>query len=382
MAHKNHGVFSRGSHNRTEKDARQKDARHLDIKGVNVYHHRTISEELVRVILSRIRQNKQHAGVTHKERITEDHDMNRLRLVSNLVMITFMALVFSATAHAQATRTWVSGVGDDANPCSRTAPCKTLAGAISKTAAGGEIDCLDPAGVGALTITKAITIDGGAGQVCSVLVSGTNAFNIAAGAADVVIIRNMTLDGLELSGTPGITGISITSAKAVHLENVSLVGGFSTTGVLVDSSTNTSLTMQDVNITDITGPGVSIGTSSGGVTALADLREVHIWNCAPGLLGQATSVVTVQNSIISMNGTAIKQIAGGSQINVINSQMNSNGNAMLSFSGSSIRSINNAMMQNGTAYNPNGGTISSDGQTVMGGNGSNGTANGPAITRM
>jgi len=37
-----------------------------------------------------------------------------------------------------------SGVGDDANPCSRTAPCKTFAGAISKTAAAGEINCLDP----------------------------------------------------------------------------------------------------------------------------------------------------------------------------------------------------------------------------------------------
>ena len=66
--------------------------------------------------------------------------------------------LFSAPAHAQATRTWVSGVGDDANPCSRTAPCKTFAGAISKTAAGGEINCLDPGGFGAVTITKAITI--------------------------------------------------------------------------------------------------------------------------------------------------------------------------------------------------------------------------------
>ena len=72
-----------------------------------------------------------------------------------------------ATANAQASRTWVSGVGDDANPCSRTAPCKTFAGAISKTAAGGEIDALDPGGFGALTITKAITIDGGGGQVAS-----------------------------------------------------------------------------------------------------------------------------------------------------------------------------------------------------------------------
>src|SRR5947209_6578619 len=81
---------------------------------------------------------------------------------------------------AQATRTWVSGVGDDANPGSRTAPCKTFAGAISKTAPGGEISVLDPGGFGALTITKPITIDGG-GNLAGVLVSGTNGIVVAAG---------------------------------------------------------------------------------------------------------------------------------------------------------------------------------------------------------
>src|SRR5216683_7049715 len=95
-------------------------------------------------------------------------------------------LLVASPASAQATRTWVSGVGDDANPCSRTAPCKTFAGAISKTAAAGEIDVLDPGGFGALTITKSITIDGGGGQVASVLVAGTNGIVIQAGANDTV----------------------------------------------------------------------------------------------------------------------------------------------------------------------------------------------------
>src|SRR5260221_4167848 len=92
--------------------------------------------------------------------------------------ISVKLLVFFALAttmlSAQASRTWVSGVGDDANPCSRTAPCKTFAGAISKTAAGGEIDALDPGGFGAGTITKAITIAGGGGQVPPGLFSGNN----------------------------------------------------------------------------------------------------------------------------------------------------------------------------------------------------------------
>src|SRR5579864_7753699 len=123
--------------------------------------------------------------------------------------------LFSAPAHAQATRTWVSGVGDDVNPCSRTAPCKTWAGAISKTANGGEIDALDPGGFGALTITKSITLDGGGGQVASTLVAGTNGITVAAGANDVVILRNLRFDGLlgngGNAGNAGINGISFIS---------------------------------------------------------------------------------------------------------------------------------------------------------------------------
>src|SRR5215475_14700202 len=99
--------------------------------------------------------------------------MRRIALLAAAVglLLPFLA---SAPAQAQATRTWVSGVGDDANPCSRTAPCKTFAGAISKTAPRGEINVLDPGGFGAVTITKAITIDGSGGQIAGVLVSGTN----------------------------------------------------------------------------------------------------------------------------------------------------------------------------------------------------------------
>src|SRR6476620_4353738 len=87
--------------------------------------------------------------------------------------LAVMIALPSAPAMAQATRTWISGVVDDVNPCSRTAPCKTFAGAISKTAAGGEIDVLDPGGFGTVTITKSITIDG-AGTFASILSSFTN----------------------------------------------------------------------------------------------------------------------------------------------------------------------------------------------------------------
>src|SRR5216684_307952 len=114
----------------------------------------------------------------------------------NLLKLLTLVLLGTTFGYAQASRTWVSGVGDDANPCSRTTPCKTWAGAISKTAPGGEIDALDPGGFGAVTITKAITLDGGGGQVASVLVAGTNGIVVQAAANDVVTIRNLRLDGL------------------------------------------------------------------------------------------------------------------------------------------------------------------------------------------
>src|SRR5947208_13998004 len=119
------------------------------------------------------------------------------RILLSLAAVATVVSLGAGAAQAQATRTWVSGVGDDANPCSRTAPCKTFAGAISKTAPSGEINCLDPGGFGAVTITKAITIDGGGGQVASVLVSGTNGIIIAAGGSDVVNLVNLRFQGLN-----------------------------------------------------------------------------------------------------------------------------------------------------------------------------------------
>jgi len=114
---------------------------------------------------------------------------------------------------AQATRTWVSGVGDDVNPCSRTAPCKTFAGAISKTAPGGEINCLDPAGFGAVTINKALTIDchyteGGA-------LAGGNGIVINAGATDVVFLRGLDIFGVN----PPSNGVRFIAGGALHIED-------------------------------------------------------------------------------------------------------------------------------------------------------------------
>src|SRR5215471_15621037 len=94
--------------------------------------------------------------------------MTLARIRTSVLGAVIVAMTAPA-AYAQANRTWVSGVGDDVNPCSRTAPCKTFAGAISKTAAGGFINVLDPGGFGAVTITKSLTIDGSGGSLAGML---------------------------------------------------------------------------------------------------------------------------------------------------------------------------------------------------------------------
>jgi hypothetical protein len=135
-------------------------------------------------------------------------------------------LMLHGTAHAQATRTWVSGVGDDANPCSRTAPCKTFPGAISKTAANGEIDCLDPGSFGVVTITKSITIDCN-GVAGGILNSSTTGVVVNAGASDVIVLRNLAIQG----GGTGMFGIKFLAGSALHLENVVISGqNYSTSG--------------------------------------------------------------------------------------------------------------------------------------------------------
>src|SRR5947209_20477973 len=125
--------------------------------------------------------------------------MNKIRFTMRVFALLALTLAFTSFAHAQATRTWVSGVGDDANPCSRTAPCKTFAGAILKTADGGEIDCIDPGGFGTVTITKSITIDGN-GTFAAILAAGTNGVNVndsnsGAPNTKVVQLRNLSING-------------------------------------------------------------------------------------------------------------------------------------------------------------------------------------------
>jgi hypothetical protein len=133
-------------------------------------------------------------------------------------VLALMMLAVPSAAFGQATRTWVSGVGDDVNPCSRTAPCKTFAGAISKTAAGGEINVLDPGGFGGVTITKSLSIKAH-GVTAGVLVANTNAIVINAGVNDNVTLEGLDINGIGTGAQTSLTGIKVLSAKSVHILN-------------------------------------------------------------------------------------------------------------------------------------------------------------------
>lgn len=151
--------------------------------------------------------------------------MKSFRFASHASAGIVLLLVANSLASAQATRTWVSGVGDDVNPCSRTAPCKTFAGAISKTAVGGEINCIDAGGFGAVTITKSLTIDGN-GTHAAILAAGTNGVIVNAPAGSTVTLRNLSINGV---GT-GVDGIRYIGGDALFVENC-VVSNFTGQGI-------------------------------------------------------------------------------------------------------------------------------------------------------
>lgn len=211
--------------------------------------------------------------------------MKRLLLVLAVFMMATLASYESS--YAQATRTWISGVGDDANPCSRTAPCKTFAGAISKTAAGGEIDVLDPGGFGGVTITKSITLRA-IGSEGGVLVSGTNGIVISAAATDTILIDGLTLNGLG-SGANSLNGVNVIQAGDVIIRNCVIQGFSSATssGVnLANTANRTRLTVENSTIAYNTN-GISINSA-------ANLGHLKIFNSH--LLSNTTDGIFVTGS--------------------------------------------------------------------------------------
>jgi hypothetical protein len=292
-----------------------------------------------------------------------------MRFWLGLVAATLTLILAAAPAHAQATRTWVSGVGDDVNPCSRTAPCKTFAGAISKTAAAGEINCLDPGGFGAVTIIKSMTIDC-AGTLGSTLASGTNGI-VVNGAGIIVNLRNLTING---TGTiPGTNGVRILQASQVNIEDVNIMNfrgaapnGFGITilpnGALIrvyvrDSTING-------NGTATSGAGINIQPTGGqaeivlsGVELINNFRGIQI-NATGTAAGNSVTVVnsrifgSADNAIdVSTNANAMNLMIEGTTI------ANNRRGLVLVGAGSATRIGNSVVASNGTAFAPSAGAV-------------------------
>lgn len=211
----------------------------------------------------------------------------------------FVLFVFADTANSQATRTWVSGIGDDVNPCSRTAPCKTFAGAISKTATGGEINCLDPAGYGAVTITKAITIDC-TGTLGSILAAQTTGFIINLPNSAEVPPKAVRIRGLTINGAgSGLSGIRITSAARVVVENT-VIDGFTQNGITIQNTGTCQVILNGVSIRKNTSSGIFAQTDSSADVVVT--RSLITGNGVAITAGPGASVRIQGNTIVHNTG--------------------------------------------------------------------------------
>src|ERR1051326_8865792 len=282
--------------------------------------------------------------------------MRKSLVVAGLIGTTLSLWLPSAPAFAQATRTWVSGVGDDANPCSRTAPCKTWAGAISKTANGGEIDALDPGGFGGLTITKSITLDGGGGQVASTLVAGVSGINVVAQPTDVVTIRNVRFNGLLGNGSnsanAGTNGINFTAGQRLEITNAHIFG-FNTTAVNVALGATGAVLISNCALTNNGSNGanayVKVSTTAGtAVVTITDCTFQGSTNFAGnGVLAGNGANVSIKNSVFQSFTNGAETMGTGTLF-VDSSLFVANINA-LNAAGGAINITDNSFVANGTA---------------------------------
>jgi len=295
--------------------------------------------------------------------------MTRSRAGRAVVAVALLAIGAVGAAEGQATRTWVSGVGDDANPCSRTAPCKTFAGAISKTAAGGEISTLDPGGFGAVTITKSITISGD-GTLSGILAAGVNGVVVNAGANDKVILRNLSIHGANT----GLNGIRYLAGGQLTVENVTITGfqaNANSRAIDVSLTNSGKLLVNDTTITNCEA-GVRLTTTIG--TLQATLDNVRIENTdTHAVEAFFNTVVAIKHSNLSNNLNAgVRAVADSAVINVEDTLLAFNNAAVnAGVFGARIRLSNTTIVNNTIGITIAGGAVvQSAGNNRIDGNGS------------
>jgi hypothetical protein len=320
--------------------------------------------------------------------------MKMLRLWLAFAMLACCGLLTSAPAAAQATRTWISGVGDDANPCSRTAPCKTFAGAISKTAATGEINCLDPGGFGAVTITKSITLSC-EGVTAGVLVASTNGITINAASTDVVRIRGLDIEGLSTIGG-SLNGINFLNGGELYVTNVK-INGFGGTGSqgygisFTPTASSATLVLDNVELVRNgnagaanTSGGLLIKPAAGMAANVSVSRSIIIRNTKAGIradtTGNAGAVIkmNVSDTVITDNdvGILVKSPAETISLAVDGSTItqNTTNGIVVTGPGATVRVANSLIAGSATGVlSQTSGVINSYGNNRLDGNTVDGT---------
>ena len=312
--------------------------------------------------------------------------------------IPLALLAWSAPSFGQATRTWVSAVGDDANPCSRTAPCKTFAGAISKTQSGGEINCLDPGGFGSVTITKSITIDCSA-TLGSTLNPGTNGIIIndsGSGSPNTaeVLIRGLAINGSASAGG-GLNGIRLISGRSLVLQHLFVQNQTAGNGISLQPAGAAEFYAEDVTVTD-GATGILIQpTGAGSIRAF--LRNVRAQNnSGPGVTISAVgnsspvgSVVIIDKSFFTGNASGLlthaPTLATPNIVMITDSVIAGNSSLGLRSAGpgSTIRVGNSTITDNGTGLGlPNNGTINTYGNNRLDGNAATSPFTAPALPQQ
>jgi hypothetical protein len=250
------------------------------------------------------------------ENIAREDIMKRSLL--SIFAISLFALLHIDPAAAQADRTWVSGVGDDVNPCSRTAPCKTFPGAISKTATGGEINCLDPGGFGAVTITKSITISCPSTGTAGITAAGVTGVIVNTPAGAEVLLEGLDIDGF---GT-GSHGVNIISNTKVTIQKSS-IRNFSLNGVNLAGQAGARVVIIDSVIVG-NNAGVAINGVSGATNVAVVLRTLIDNNNFSVVVGNGGTVFMSASLLFGSLNDVI--LAGGTFTSFGNNAIQGTGN--------------------------------------------------------
>jgi len=295
--------------------------------------------------------------------------MFKCRVILRPLIVALTILSLPVIASAQATRTWVSGAGDDVNPCSRSSPCKTFAGAISKTAVGGEISVLDPAGYGAVTITKSITIDAGNGfgailapQVTGIIINITAATDTA---------KTARLRGLSINGVgTAVDGIRVIAANQVFIEDV-LVEGVSRHGINIAAS-NVFVSVARSTIRNAVKFGINVEPPGTATTATLAMESTSVSTCEAGLFAGRGTIATVRGSAFLHNTTGVA--TQDSDVALVECLVAHGERGLLARANSAIRISLTTVTRNQTGLaTTTGGRIFSFKNNVVHGNGTDGS---------